>query len=77
MTRSQLSPDFVRKIFFCTFADVEKWFSRNPYARGKRAQFYNSNRFLVMARSKSGGTRSFLRGRVGADVYSIGKDDNG
>lgn len=30
-----------------------------------------------MARSKSGGTRSFLRGRVGADVYSIGKDAKG
>lgn len=30
-----------------------------------------------MARSKSGGTRSFLRGRVGADVYSIGKDSKG
>lgn len=30
-----------------------------------------------MARSKSGGTRSYLRGRVGADVYSIGKDAKG
>lgn len=30
-----------------------------------------------MARSKSGGTRSFLRGRVGSDVYSIGKDAKG
>lgn len=30
-----------------------------------------------MAKSKSGGTRSFLRGRVGADVYSIGKDAKG
>lgn len=30
-----------------------------------------------MAKSKSGGTRSFLRGRVGSDVYSIGKDGNG
>ena len=26
-----------------------------------------------MAKSKSGGTRSYIRGRVGADVYSIGK----
>ena len=30
-----------------------------------------------MARSKSGGTRSFIRGRVGADVYTIGKDGAG
>lgn len=30
-----------------------------------------------MAKSKSGGTRSYIRGRVGADVYSVGKDGNG
>lgn len=30
-----------------------------------------------MAKSKAGGTRTFLRGRVGADVYSIGKDGKG
>lgn len=30
-----------------------------------------------MAKSKSGGTRSYIRGRVGADVYSIGKDGVG
>lgn len=30
-----------------------------------------------MAKSKSGGTRSYIRGRVGADVYSIGKDSAG
>ena len=30
-----------------------------------------------MAKSKSGGTRSYLRGRVGADVYSVGKDGKG
>lgn len=30
-----------------------------------------------MAKSKSGGTRTYLRGRVGADVYSIGKDAKG
>lgn len=30
-----------------------------------------------MGKSKSGGTRSFLRGRVGSDVYSIGKDAKG
>lgn len=30
-----------------------------------------------MAKSKSGGTRSYIRGKVGADVYSIGKDGAG
>lgn len=30
-----------------------------------------------MAKSKSGGTRSFLRGRIANDVYSIGKDGKG
>lgn len=30
-----------------------------------------------MAKSKSGGTRSYIRGRVGADVYSIGKNAAG
>lgn len=30
-----------------------------------------------MAKSKAGGTRTYLRGRVGADVYSIGKDGKG
>lgn len=30
-----------------------------------------------MGKSKSGGTRSYLRGRVGADVYSIGRDAQG
>lgn len=30
-----------------------------------------------MAKSKSGGTRAFIRGRVGADVYSIGKNAKG
>lgn len=30
-----------------------------------------------MGKSKNGGTRSFLRGRVGSDVYSIGKDSKG
>lgn len=30
-----------------------------------------------MAKSKSGGTRTYLRGRVGSDVYSIGKDASG
>lgn len=30
-----------------------------------------------MAKAKSGGTRSYIRGRVGADVYSIGRDSKG
>lgn len=30
-----------------------------------------------MAKSKSGGTRSYIRGRVGSDVYSIGKNAKG
>lgn len=30
-----------------------------------------------MAKSKSGGTRSYLRGRIANDVYSIGKDSKG
>lgn len=30
-----------------------------------------------MAKSKSGGTRSFIRGRIGSDVYTIGKDGKG
>lgn len=30
-----------------------------------------------MAKSKNGGTRAMIRGRVGADVYSIGKDGKG
>lgn len=30
-----------------------------------------------MGKSKNGGTRSFIRGRVGADVYSVGRDAKG
>ena len=30
-----------------------------------------------MAKSKSGGTRSYIRGRIGSDVYSIGRDGKG
>ena len=30
-----------------------------------------------MAKSKSGGTRSYLKGKVGSDVYSVGKDGKG
>ena len=38
---------------------------------------YNFILLKTMAKSKSGGTRSYIRGRVGADVYSIGKDGKG
>lgn len=30
-----------------------------------------------MAKSKSGGTRSYIRGRVGSDVYSVGRNAKG
>lgn len=30
-----------------------------------------------MAKSKSGGTHSYIRGKIGADVYSVGKDGKG
>lgn len=30
-----------------------------------------------MAKSKSGGSRAYLRGRIGSDVYSVGKDGKG
>lgn len=30
-----------------------------------------------MAKSKAGGTRAYIRGKIGADVYSIGKDGKG
>lgn len=30
-----------------------------------------------MAKSKNGGTRSFIKGRIGSDVYSVGKDGIG
>lgn len=30
-----------------------------------------------MAKSKNGGSRAFLRGRIGSDVYSVGKDGMG
>ena len=32
---------------------------------------------FTMAKSKSGGTRTFIRGRVGSDVYSVGRDAKG
>ena len=30
-----------------------------------------------MAKSKNGGTRAYIRGRIGSDVYTIGKDGSG
>lgn len=30
-----------------------------------------------MAKSKNGGSRAYIRGRIGSDVYSVGKDGNG
>lgn len=33
--------------------------------------------YLDMGKSKSGGTRTFIRGRVGSDVYSVGRDAKG
>lgn len=30
-----------------------------------------------MAKSKNGGTRAYIRGRIGSDVYSVGKTGNG
>lgn len=30
-----------------------------------------------MAKSKNGGTRAFIKGRIGSDVYSVGKDGKG
>lgn len=30
-----------------------------------------------MAKSKTGGTRAYIRGRIGSDVYSVGKDGKG
>ena len=37
----------------------------------------NNYFFSIMAKSKSGGTRSLIRGRVASDVYSIGRDAMG
>ena len=30
-----------------------------------------------MAKSKNGGTRAYIRGRIGSDVYSVGKTSDG
>ena len=41
---------------------------------GHNSYFYST---FKMAKSKSGGTRSMIRGRVGSDVYSVGRDAKG
>lgn len=76
-TSSLSAPCLVGKIFFCTFADVEeRQFLIPQRPRGEDTgtilNFYSN-----MAKSKSGGTRSYLRGRIANDVYSIGKDSKG
>lgn len=76
-TNSQFAPDLHRKIFFCTFADVEKRLLLSTPKPEGRGQSLTHSEFSIMAKSKSGGTRSYIRGRVGADVYSIGKDGAG
>ena len=48
----------------------------NPIARGQKANVKRKSHFN-MAKSKSGGSRAYLRGRIGSDVYSIGKDGKG
>ena len=45
-----------------------------PDRRGRNSNFYST---FKMAKSKSGGTRSMIRGRVGSDVYSVGRDAKG
>ena len=49
---------------------------QDPHAQGKRAMF-NKTIFRIMAKSKNGGTRAYIRGRIGSDVYSIGKNGKG
>ena len=48
--------------------------SGKPDRRGHNSNFYST---FKMAKSKSGGTRSMIRGRVGSDVYSVGRDAKG
>ena len=48
-----------------------------PGKPDRRGHNSNSNSTFKMAKSKSGGTRSMIRGRVGSDVYSVGRDAKG
>lgn len=45
--------------------------------RPRHGRAYVQDSFITMAKSKSGGTRTFIRGRVGSDVYSVGRDAKG
>lgn len=38
---------------------------------------FNKTIFRIMAKSKNGGSRAYIRGRIGSDVYSIGKNGKG
>lgn len=38
---------------------------------------FNKTTFRIMAKSKNGGSRAYIRGRIGSDVYSIGKNGKG
>jgi len=38
---------------------------------------FNKTKIRIMAKSKNGGTRAYIRGRIGSDVYSIGKNGKG
>ena len=74
---SLIPPDLHRKNFFCTFADVEECpHSDTPTPKGS-GQCSTNNAFSNMAKSKAGGSRAYIRGRIGSDVYSIGKDGKG
>ena len=38
---------------------------------------FNHSYLNIMAKSKTGGSRAYIRGRIGSDVYSVGKDGKG
>lgn len=76
-TCSLLPPRLVGKIIFCTFADVEECCYSKPQRPREDGTSQTYTYIFIMAKSKSGGTRSYIRGKIGADVYSIGKDGKG
>lgn len=76
-TCSLIPPRLVGKIFFCTFADVEECYYSRPQSPRDEGTSQTYTYINIMAKSKSGGTRSYIRGKIGADVYSIGKDGKG
>lgn len=61
----------------CSFADVKESPGSRPQRLRAEAKSFISYTIQIMARSKTGGSRAYLRGRVGSDVYSIGKDAKG